>query len=89
MIGQYYTTPHTPREDFKLKMGGIINDIIINETSFTGKVKSITLPDRMEELRASSVWEKYISDDYKFQRYFYSKLDKGVVSAYGGYTTNT
>ena len=61
-----YPSVH-PETDIKPKRGGIIKDSIENDTPFTGKGRSITLPDDMDGLCAASLWVMYLPGDSKFQ----------------------
>ena len=47
--------------------GSIIKYGVVNETPFTVKLQSITLPNGTYKQRASSVWATHPPDDSKFQ----------------------
>ena len=81
-------TSSTPRTAVKPRLfGGIVSDPKGNETPFTGKGRTITLPGGNNELVPATVWaQRPDSSDVRFYEKFENKLENGIGVEYSGDT---
>ena len=67
---------YTPRTAVKKNRGGVIKDGVRNETPFSVKGRSVTLPNGTGEQHSSPVWATRPPDNSKFQIILYKNIER-------------